>query len=92
MIYIFNENHERFNLITVSGNSNLVDVYRKTNAPAPTLAVFHPTEDYREVCQMLIPFGFIPEQDKIIYFRDGRIIPALSTVGIGLLESFAEQK
>lgn len=90
MVYIFNEFNAhpmRFNLTVLAANNpyQVVDIYVRSDLRNTDLNMqeFRPCHELKEVLSILVRFGFAKERDQFLYFRDGKIIPALSSVGYG---------
>lgn len=89
MIFIFNESTgepKEFKLIIIDPATETADLYARVDAkqvfirPDLTMKKFHPCQNWHEVLQILKPFGYNLAEDKLLYFRDSRLIPSLSTV------------
>ncbi len=89
MIFIFNESTaepREFKLIITDPETETADLYVRVDAkavlirPDLTMKNFHPCQNWHEVQQILEPFGYNLAEDKALYFRDSRLIPALSAV------------
>ena len=77
----------RFNLTVLEANNpyEVVDIYVRSdlhNADV-NMQEFRPCHEFKDVRSILERFGFAKERDQFLYFRDGKIIPALSSVGSG---------
>lgn len=75
----------RFNLTVLEANNpyEVVDIYVRSdlhNADV-NMQEFRPCHEFKDVRSILERFGFAKERDQFLYFRDGKIIPALSSVG-----------
>lgn len=90
MIYVFNEFNGqpmRFNLTVLASDNpyQVVDIYMRSDLRNTDLKMseFRPCHEWKEVRSILEHFGFAKERDQFLYFRDGKLIPALSSVGYG---------
>lgn len=90
MFYIFNEfngHPMRFNLTVLESYNpcRVVDIYVRSDLSNTDLKMseFKPCHEWKEVRSILERFGFAVERDQALYFRDGKIIPAISSVGYG---------
>lgn len=89
MIFIFNESTDEpklFKLIITDPATEIADLYVRVDAkavcirPDLTMRNFHPCQNWHEVQLIIEPFGHNPAEDKVLYFRDSRLIPTLSSV------------
>ncbi len=92
MIFIFNEIDTKpntFNLIIADAETVTADLYvtfdpKWTNVePDLTMKSFHPCAQWHEVAKILEPFGYNLDKDRVFYFRDGMLVPALSALKLG---------
>lgn len=88
MIFIFNESTGDAKMLKLiiaepeTGNSDLYvrfDAKRVGLTPDMTMKEFAPCGHWDDVHKILVRFGFNLETDQVFYFRDNKLIPALST-------------
>lgn len=99
MIFIFNESTsdaKMFKLIIADPETANSDLYVKVDGkrigftPDLTMKEFAPCVHWDDVHKILVKFGYRLETDQVFYFRDNKLIPALSTAcRVGLFSVIA---